>query len=103
MKTIKIEIKKLAENQKILKNQRKTVHIQGERLMESWKAEYLHRESRHKLRLLYATYAILKGKTIEQFNIENPSKDETNSILNYRNKIEKLVEEYGKEEVVCVD
>ena len=104
MKTLKNEIKKLAESQKGLRNQRKTVHIQGERVMESWKATYLHSSNRHQLRLLYATYAILKGKTLEQFDAENPTKkDGKQSILNYRNEIEKLVEKYGKVEVVCVD
>lgn len=103
MKTIKNEIKKLAESQKGLKNQRKTVHIQGERVMESWKATYLHSSNRYQLRLLYATYAILRGKTLEQFNTENPTKEGNYSILYYRDQIEKLLEKYGKEEVVCVD
>lgn len=104
MKTLKNEIKKLAESQKGLRNQRKTVHIQGERVMESWKATYLHSSNRHQLRLLYATYAVLRGKTLEQFDTENPvKKDGKQSILYYRNEIEKLIKKYEEVEVVCVD
>lgn len=103
---IKNEIKKLAENQKTLKNQRKTVHIKGERVMEPWKAAYLHVSNRHQLRLLYAAYHVLRGKDLNLFETLK-QKDGKYPISFYSKQIEKLVEKYGKteenEEVVRVD
>ena len=103
---IKKEIKELAENQKSLKNQRKSVHIKGERVMEPWKAAYLHNANRHQLRLLYAAYHILRGKDLTTFETQKP-KDGNYPISYYSKQIEKLVEKYGKteenEEIVCVN
>ena len=90
--TLKNDIKKLAENQKNLRNQRKTVHIKGERTMETWKADYLHSENRHELRMLYTAYAILKGKTFEE--IEPKNKSDKTPLSYYKNTIDKLVEKY---------
>lgn len=90
--TIKNEIKKLAENQKNLRNQRKTVHIKGERVMEAWKADYLHSENRHELRMLHTAYAVLKGKTFEE--IEPKNKSGKTPLSYYKNTIDKLVEKY---------
>jgi len=91
--TIKNDIKKLAENQSNLRNQRKTIHIKGERVMESWKADYLHSENRHELRMLYAAYAVLKGKIFEE--IEPKNKPDKLPLSYYKNSIDKLVEKYN--------
>jgi hypothetical protein len=100
--TIKEEIKKLAENQTSLRNQRKTVHIKGERVMEPWKAAYLHSENRYKLRLLYAAYHVLKGRDLSTFETKN--KENTWPISIYKRDIDKLIEKYGiQEEAVCAD
>jgi len=104
MKTlIKNEINKLAENQKILRNQRKTVHIIGERSIEPWKATYLHQENRHQLRLLYAAYHVLRGRDLSTF--ETKVKENNWKITTYQREIDKLIEKYGEreEEVVCAD
>jgi hypothetical protein len=90
--TIKNEIKKLSENQKNLTNQRKTVHIKGERVMEAWQADYQHSENRHELRMLYAAYAVMKGKTFEE--IEPKNKPNKLPLSQYKNSIDKLVEKY---------
>lgn len=68
---LKSEIKLLASQQVELKNQRKTVHIQGERKMEPWKATISHLNNREKLRIMYMTYGLLRGKTQEQIE-SNP-------------------------------
>ncbi len=73
METLKQQIKVIAEQQKVLKNQRRTIHIQGERTMEPWKASINHFSNREKLRELYLIYGLLKGKSIEVID-KNASK-----------------------------
>lgn len=65
METLKSQIKSLSAEQKELKNQRKTVHIVGERTMEPYKARWEHEKNRYKLRNMFAAYAILRGKELE--------------------------------------
>jgi hypothetical protein len=104
MKTlIKNDIRQLAENQKSLKNQRKTVHLKGERTIEPWKATLTHNANRHQLRLLYAAYHVLKGRDLSTFETKPSNKSNIVPISIYADQINKLVEKYGKEEVVCVD
>ena len=62
MKTIKEEIKELAEKQVFLKSQRKTVKLVGERKMPSWEATYKAQLGKETLRHLNAAYRILRGK-----------------------------------------
>lgn len=66
MKTLKEEIKGLVAEQKVCKNQRKTVRIQGERTMDVWKAHCTHASNRNHLRYLYMAYGIMRGRTPEQ-------------------------------------
>lgn len=66
---LKNEIKKLVEVQKELKNQRKTVRLVGTRTMEPWQAEMKHHSNRHQLRLMYAAYGKMRGKSYSE--IEN--------------------------------
>ncbi len=73
METLKQQIKVIAEQQKVLKNQRRTIHIQGERTMEPWKASINHFSNREKLRELYLISGLLKGKSIEVID-KNASK-----------------------------
>ena len=52
---------------------------------------------------MYAAHAILKGKTIEQYHVENPTKKEGKpTILDLKSKIEKIVELHIDEKVVRV-
>ena len=55
------EIKRLSQEQKDLKNQRKTVNLQGVKIMEPWEAQFKHQINRDKLRYLYQAYAVMKG------------------------------------------
>lgn len=57
--------KNLAAEQPVLKNQRKTVHIKGERTMDRWTAIYKHSSNRITLNQLYAAQSFLRGSDIE--------------------------------------
>ena len=59
----KNDIKVLAEGQKELRNQRKTVNISGERKMEPWRAAMDHMHNRATLRAMYSAYATLRGQS----------------------------------------
>jgi len=86
--TIKEKIKVLSQEQRVLKNQRKTIHLQGKRTMEPWQAFYKHQANRSELRELYFAYGIIKGRDIEVLKTENKH------YVNMDN-VNKLVEEYG--------
>ena len=101
METLKNEIKKLVESQKSLKNQRKTVHLIGERTVPAWEATYRHLANRHKLRIMYAAYGTLKGKKYSE--IENHYQEENHPLNEFTTQILQLVEKYETKEAVCSD
>ena len=70
----KLDIKELAQYQTILKNQRKTVHIIGDRIMPADEASAIHSFRRHKLRHMYIAYAQIRGK--DYSNVEKNAKHE---------------------------
>lgn len=75
MKNSKIvaKIKELSSNQVFLKNQRRTVNLQGERQMLPSIAAFKHWAGRDELRHLYHTYAVLRGKEPQESKAEiNP-------------------------------
>ncbi len=88
MKTLIENIKVLVNEQRDLKNQRKTVKIEGERTMEPWKATYKHAENRILLREMYVALGLMRGREIEQ--IEPGSKTPINM-----NNVNKLIEKHG--------
>jgi hypothetical protein len=104
METLKNEIKKLAETQSVLRDQRKSVHNKLERTIAPSEATWKHKANREKLRLMYAAYAILKGKTLEEVHEQNPTKDITNkyTILQCKAQIEKIVKQHIDEKVVRI-
>ena len=61
---IRIEVKRLSEEQIFLKNQRKTVNLIGERIMEPDVASYKVFQNKEILRHLFVAYATLKGKEL---------------------------------------
>jgi hypothetical protein len=63
---LKNQIKALVEEQKVLKNQRKTVYLVGERTMEPSKAANEHIRNREKLSGMYVAYGVLRGKDLEE-------------------------------------
>lgn len=94
MNALKDKIKELANEQLVLKNQRKTVNLVGERTMETWKATMKHFENRIQLRHLYLANGILNGKTIIEIEINSKIKHD-------QTKVDKLVKQYG--EVIHTD
>jgi len=62
---IRYEAYLLAIEQPVLKNQRKTVHIKGERTMDPWTAICKHSANRGKLNDLYAAQSFLIGRDLE--------------------------------------
>ena len=93
---IKSDIKKLAENQKFLKNQRKTVNLKGTRVKEPWEAAYEHQRNRQNLRLMYAAYGVIRGKLFSQ--IENKYSEENHPLNNYKDSIDDIILNYLIEE-----
>lgn len=100
MENFKKEIKKLAEEQKSLKNQRKSVYFNGIRTHEPWEATYRHYVNRNKLRIMYAAYGVLHGKTYSQ--IENHYPEDNHPLKQFENDINLIIEKYAKE-IVCSD
>lgn len=97
MNTLKNEIKDLVEVQKELKNQRKTDRLVGERTMPAWEASLKHLVNRHTLRLMYAAYGKMRGKSYSQ--TENHHDEETHPLKQYERQIDAIIEKYGKEVV----
>ena len=65
---LKNQIKSLAEEQKFLKNQKKTVYIKGERKIDPYIASLKHWSNRNKLSELYMKYGILRGLEPERID-----------------------------------
>lgn len=69
---IREEIKKLSDEQRDLKPQRKTVYFTGTRTCEPGQACDRVSDNRYVLRHLFAAYAVIKG--MERPEIKNPMK-----------------------------
>ena len=89
---MKNDIKESAEKQKFYRNQRKTVHIVGERKMTTSDATYEHQWNGHKLRIMYAAYGLARGKSFSQ--IENAHPEENHPLMKYQYDIDKLLKQY---------
>jgi len=89
---MKEDIKMKAEEQKFLKNQKKTVHIVGERKIPTSIALYKHHINRKDLRVMYAAYGVAKGKTFSQ--IENHYPEENHPLQKLQKKIDRILEPY---------
>jgi hypothetical protein len=92
METLKEKIKTLAAEQVVLKNQTKTVNLQGVRTMPAHIAKYQHGRNRIELRCLYMALGLLRGKTPEQ--VESKSKTPIDM-----DEVNALVKKYGTESV----
>jgi len=91
---MKADIKVIAEEQKFLKNQMKTVHIVGERKMSPGDAWYKHYTNRLDLRVLYAAYGIARGKSFSQ--IENHFPEEGHPLHERQGSIDRILKKYEK-------
>jgi hypothetical protein len=72
IKEFRQEIAKLEKEQKQIKPQRKTENFKGERTIDHWTACEVAKENKHKLRIMYAAYGLMRGKTLGQ--IESAAK-----------------------------
>jgi hypothetical protein len=89
---LKSDIKKLSEEQKFLRNQRKAVHIKGERTMEPWVAAMKHRANREKLRIMFAAYGLMRGQSFSQ--IEKNHSEEEHPLNKFKININVLIDHY---------
>jgi hypothetical protein len=89
---MKEDIKTKVEEQKFLKNQRKTVKIVGERIIPAKDATYRHQTNREDLRIMYAAYGIARGKSFSQ--IENQHAEENHPLQRFQKSIDRLLEKY---------
>ena len=92
VKAMKADIKKMVEEQKFYRNQRKTVHLVGERVIPYKEAQWKHRSNRDMLRLMYAAYGIARGKSLQQ--IENNHKEDVHPLEEYMDIINDRIEKY---------
>jgi len=92
---LKESIKNASEKQKFYKNQRKTVKLQGAREISPSEATWKHASNRGVLRVMYAAYAVMRGKeisTVDQLKFEEEwVKPE------FLNSVNRMVEMYEKE------
>jgi DNA-binding MltR family transcriptional regulator len=96
IRQLKCDIEKYAQLQKVLKNQRKTVHFKGERIMEPEEAQYQVYFNTIRLRIMYAAYGLMRGKMFSQ--IENHYPEENHPLNKYINKINEIIDSFNKEE-----
>lgn len=89
---IKEDIKTKVEEQKFLKNQRKTVKLVGERKIPAKDATYKHQTNREDLRVMYAAYGLARGKSFSQ--TENHFPEENHPLQKYQRSIDRILEGY---------
>lgn len=95
VKKLREDIKKLVEEQKFLKDQRKTVHIKGERKMEPWRATMDHAYNRKELSIMYAALLVLRGwPEDEAANAHISKKDESDTFDSMKNRIQEVIDKY---------
>lgn len=78
IKQLRQEIAALEVEQKNMKAQRKTVNLKVKRTVNPYTAAENVRNNRSELRMMYAAYGLMRGKTFEQ--IENSYDRENNDI-----------------------
>jgi len=101
---VKSDIKEKVKLQKWYKNQRKTVHKNCERKpgdpedIQPWVATMKHAQNREELRILYALYGQLRGKSFSY--VENKYPEEDHPLKQYQHTINRLLESYVIKEKV---
>ena len=89
---MKADIKTKVEEQRFLKNQRKTVKLVGERKVEPSVATYRHQTNREDLRIMYAAYGVARGHSFSR--IENHYPEENHPLQKYQKSIDRISEKY---------
>jgi len=96
IESLKKDIKQSAALQRAMKNQRKTVHLKGERIIEPKDAAWKSYVGGLELRIKYAAYGLMRGKKFSQ--IENHYPEENHPLNQYPNAINKCIEFHTKKE-----
>jgi len=99
VKELKAKIKVAASYQIFLKNQRKTVKLQGLREMDPSEASWKHHVNRENLANMYVAYGVMRGKDLEEQLKAHVSKKAEHFIVYARINIEKLLGEYKIKQV----
>lgn len=91
---MKNDIKAKVEEQRFLKNQKKTVKLVGDRVIPAKDATYKHMTNREDLRVMYAAYGIARGKSLSQ--VENHYSEENHplKVNPFPLRIERVMEKY---------
>jgi len=89
---MKSDIKKINEEQRFLKNQRKTTKLVGDRKLSPSDAAYKHQTNREDLRIMYAAYGQARGKSFHQ--VENHYPEENHPLNNYQGTIDRILKTY---------
>ena len=102
IESLKADIAVCAALQRALKQQRKTVHLKGERLVDPSEASWRVYLDGMKLRIMYAAYGLMRGKKFSE--TENHYPEENHPLNKYINAINKCIEVHTKkvEEIVGV-
>ena len=106
IRSLKDEIKKLSDEQRFLKNQRKDVHLKGERLMPAKEAAWKHQMNREQLRIMFAAYGLMRGKKFLQIesrckNFFGQDDSESQHPLNkFKSRIDSIILKYTIKETV---
>ena len=83
--------KTLAAKQPVLKNQRKSVHIKGERTMDRWEAVCAHSNNRYLLNQLYAAQSFLRGRDLQTIHLQHGDWHTESSINKTIEKYEQII------------
>ena len=100
VKALKAEIKRLSEYQIYLKNQRKTVKLVGVRFIFPSEATWKHRVGREHLRIMFAAYGIMRGKTFDHTEKNNRPEGHYHPLICFQPLIDKVLASYLIKEVV---
>ena len=94
---LKEKIAKAVDEQKIFKENRKTVKFKGERKYEPWEAAMKADYGAHQLRILYAAYGLLRGRMITETEKHVPKSWLKNyhPLMDYYFEIDSVLKEYG--------
>jgi len=90
IKSLKADIVTSAALQRAMKNQRKTIHLKGERIIEPDEASMRVFLDGMKLRIMYAAYGLMRGKKFSE--TENHYPEENHPLNKYKNAINNCIE-----------
>ena len=94
IKKMKAEIKSLAKNQTVLKDQRKTDKNKLARTISPKDATWKHKNNREILSAMYVAYGVMRGKDLEEELKNHVSKKDPFAINHARKEVENLISKY---------